>query len=262
MHERRCRHRDQRHAGGDPRARGGREFRSAAVRWLAEHGGIGFEKEAGELLHRIGYALGHAGSATGIEHVELVALGPHARGRRALALQIVVTNRALDMHAAIRRRAIIDLDQTLQTRYRLAHPCHAIGERGVIDQGLDVGVVEQVGELLIEVAVVDIDRHAAHFHRGEISLTVLGRVVQIHADPRMGAEPGLEQTLREPCGALFVVAPGNAACALRDRDGIGHGVGYRFPDRSVMRVDHVCCASPWQGPHCQPLATATRGRAP
>jgi hypothetical protein len=59
-----------------------------------------------------------------------------------------------------------------------------------------VGVVDQVRELVVEVAIVDVDRDAADLHRGEVGLAVLGRVVEIHADLGVRTEPGVEE---RPC---------------------------------------------------------------
>ena len=53
---------------------------------------------------------------------------------------------------------VVDLDQQLQLRQPVDDTADPVGERGVEDERLGVGVVEQVPELLVEVAVVDVDR--------------------------------------------------------------------------------------------------------
>ena len=243
VHQRWRRHRHQRRAGGAPCACRRGELRGALKRRLAEHGRVGFVEEARELAHRISHALGHAGSATGVEHVELIALRLDARRRFRIGLNVVVAQRACHHVTPIGTGSVLDFDQEFHARHQLAHARHPISQRAVIDQRLDIGVIEQVSEFLVEIAVIDVDRHAAHLHRGEIGFAVLGRVVEVHADPRMRAESAFQQTLGEPRRALLVLCPGVALRALHDRDFIRYCVGDRFPDRPEMRFDHV--AFPW-----------------
>ena len=58
------------------------------------------------------------------------------------------------------------------------------------EQRLGVGVVEEVDELLFEVAVVDVDGHRAELERAEQAFDVLVRVVEVRRDLRVGAEAG------------------------------------------------------------------------
>ena len=104
------------------------------------------------------------------------------------------------------------------------------------DQRLDVGVLEQVGELAIEIAVVHVDRNAADLDRREVRLAVFGRVVQVHPHLAVGAESRVEQRLREPRRALLVAAPVDPAFSLDDGGRVGHRVGDRLPDGAEMRL--------------------------
>ena len=99
------------------------------------------------------------------------------------------------------------------------------------DQCLDVGVFQKVVELVVEVAVVDVDRHAADFHCGEIGLGVLRRVVQIHADFRVLLQTRINQALRKVRRAVFILAPGYPPFPLNQRDMLRYRVGNGFPNQ-------------------------------
>ena len=95
---------------------------------------------------------------------------------------------------------------------RCDDPGDSIAERRVEHQGLGVGVVEQVPQLVVEVAVVDVDRHAAHLERSVLRLEVLVAVVQVQPDL------GVVARARPPCtprrGARHArrTAPSCASC--------------------------------------------------
>ena len=129
------------------------------------------------------HPLGHAGGPTSEDHRDVGAIACDAR-RRIGGQGILVADRAGD----VRRRAedavvrIGDFKQQLQRRDAIAHPRHTLGEAGVVQEDLGVGVLEQVQQLVVEVAVVDVDRDRAHLQRGEERLAVLGAVVQVLGD--------------------------------------------------------------------------------
>ena len=63
------------------------------------------------------------------------------------------------------RRAVVDLDPELHVRRLVADLGDLVAELAVEQQRLGVGVVEQVDELVLEVAVVHVDGDAAHLER-------------------------------------------------------------------------------------------------
>ena len=69
-----------------------------------------------------------------------------------------------------------------------------------------VGVVEQERELGADVAVVDVDRHAAELLRAEERLHVLGRVHAHDRDLVVGPEARGAQDVREPFGPVVELA--------------------------------------------------------
>jgi len=53
--------------------------------------------------------------------------------------------------------AVIHFDEEFQFRKALAHVGDALAERRVKDNDLGVGIVDQVGQLVVQVAKVDVD---------------------------------------------------------------------------------------------------------
>ncbi len=93
-------------------------------------------------------------------------------------------------------------------------PSSSVGERGVEHDGLGVGVVEQVDDLLGSVPVVRVDRREAALERGDVGLEVLGAVVQVGRHLDLVVEPGVEQVGGEGVGAPVEVAPRDHPVAL------------------------------------------------
>ena len=100
------------------------------------------------------------------------------------------------------------------------------------EQRFGIGVVEEVDELVLEVAVVHVDRDAAHLERGEQALQVLVAVVEVRRDLGAGLEARRDEGLREPGGAVVELVPRAALLAAHDRDAIGKRVGEPTPRAS------------------------------
>ena len=101
---------------------------------------------------------------------------------------------------------------------------------------LGVGVVEQVPELLVEVPVVHVHRHAAHLERAVLRLEVLVAVVEEQRDLGVVTEPGRDVRGGEASGALVVLGPGASCRPVDECDLVGDLVGDRLPDRGVVRL--------------------------
>ena len=102
---------------------------------------------------------------------------------------------------------VVDLDQQLQLRQPVDDTADAVGQRGMEEQRLGVGVVEQVPELLVEVAVVDVDRHAAHLECAVLGLEVLVAVVEVERDLGLRVEAGGAERGRDPRRPRVVLGP-------------------------------------------------------
>ena len=180
------------------------------------------------------HALGHAGRAARVEHDRgRRRCGPTvrapARWRTWRRPRTAWPNRG---RAPSRRRPRASRDA--------GHPVEdaldAVGEGPVEHHGDGVGVLPQVAQLVVAVAVVGVDRDEPDLDRGEGGLQVLGRVVEVdgHLVLLRGAE--VEQELRDAVGAAVELAPGDVAFTLRHGDRLGLYVRHRLPDVCVVPV--------------------------
>jgi hypothetical protein len=75
-------------------------------------------------------------------------------------------------------------------------------ELAVEHHRLHVGVVEEVAQLLFDVAVVDVDRDRAQLERGDHHFEVFDRVVEVAGDVVAGPDAASGQRVRETGRAL------------------------------------------------------------
>ena len=85
---------------------------------------------------------------------------------------------------------------------------------GVEHDGLGVGVVEQVDDLVGAVAVVRVDRRQAGLEGGDVGLEVLGAVVEVGRDLGLVAEAGVEEVGGQGVGPAVELAPRDHPVAL------------------------------------------------
>ena len=85
-----------------------------------------------------------------------------------------------------------------QLRQRGSHRPHPIGEGLVHDDALYLGVVEQLAQLVLAIAVVDVDVDGVQLHRGEERLEVLAAVVQVQGDLRSFTRAQGSKRRRQP----------------------------------------------------------------
>jgi hypothetical protein len=88
-------------------------------------------------------------------------------------------------------------------------------ELALEDERLEIGVVEEVAELVLDVAVVDVDPHGADLENRPQRLDPLDGVVGVDADVVVRAEAVRRQVVRQAVGSLFHLAVG-APLALAD----------------------------------------------
>ena len=153
MHERRARH----DGGGDPRGDPfcpGRHELVDGVRKRGdpEHDGHKSEEAFGPVTDVVDDTLGHAGGPARVNHHLVIVSAGDPRRRLRTGQDVFV---AFGFRAG--RRTVVDLGKQLQRGYALGDAAHGLAQRGVEDQRLGVGVLEQVDELVVDVAVVDID---------------------------------------------------------------------------------------------------------
>ena len=114
-----------------------------------------------EVLAAPHHALGHARGAAGVDDDLVVAgaLGEVPLGR---AVGVAPCER-LGVEAVLAGAgAVLDHHERLEQREALLHRGDAGPELLVVEERLEVGVAEEVLELLLDVAVVDVHRHGPH----------------------------------------------------------------------------------------------------
>jgi hypothetical protein len=96
--------------------------------------------------------------------------------------------------------------------------------------GHAVGVVPQVDELVVLVAVVGVDRDKAGLERREHRLDVLGAVVEVLRDLVLLGHADVEQRLRHAVGSAVELPPRDPPVALDLARGVGDLPGDDLPD--------------------------------
>ncbi len=149
-------------------------------------------------------------------------------------------------------RVVGDLQQEIEGGDLLSHATEAGSEGGVVDDAAGAGVVEQVLELLVDVAVVDVERCDPRGVGPEHAFEVLVAVVEVQGKVLLSGLPGLEiaalSANREPLGDEEVGEPALAAQEIEEREPpiapddrltCGDGFGHRVEDRRDVEV-HLC----------------------
>ncbi len=170
------------------------------------------------------HALGHARGAAGVEDVEVVRAPLDGRlvGRRS-GERILVPDGA-------RQQVVAGFVGHLEDDSQVGEVGEHLGERrrelGVHDDRGGPRIVEQVAQLLGDVAVVDVERRDTGLERAEHRLEVLVAVVQVDREVVLAAlvagelrplgvhaEPGVDQVVGQAPRALGHVGPREPAVA-------------------------------------------------
>ena len=112
-------------------------------------------------------------------------------------------------------------------------------ERRVEHDGLGVGVVEQVDDLLGSVPVVRVHGREAALERPDVGLEVLDPVVEVGGHLRLLLETGVEKVGRECVGAPVELAPRGHSVAAHLTGRVGDRPGDLFVDVGEVPVGHV-----------------------
>ena len=181
-------------------------------------------------------ALGHAGGAPGVEHEQVVAAasprwgGPATRGRR----RILVGGGP----GRTGTGPVVDPQPVAHPRHPVPHGVDAAAEAAVEDHRHRVGVVPQVGQLVLAVAVVGVDRDQCRLQRAEHGLEVLGAVVEVERHLVLVGHPRRQQPAGHAVRPGVEVGPAQAAVALDDGRRIGLGRGHRLPHVGEIPLRH------------------------
>ena len=175
------------------------------------------------------HTLRHPGRAAGVEDVEIVGGAGTERAIRARVRQ-----RSLVVERTQRfgygRGAVVDRDEHLQIR-----ECRSDGEElrrelPMEHDGTHVGVVEEIAQLVFDVAVVHVDRDGAQLERRDHDFEVLVGVVEVTGDVIARADSLRGERVGQPGRSDVGFREGQVAIRADECLVIGHGVGHPFPE--------------------------------
>ncbi len=120
---------------------------------------------------------------------------------------------------------VVESDEVTQLREVGPDVCDHRTELGLVHDCREIGIVEQVAQLLFDVAVVHVDRRDARFEAADHRLEPFGAVVRIDADPRSRFDAGRTEMVRETRGALVELCERQPAVAGNERETVRHVTG-------------------------------------
>ena len=230
MHKRAGGQRDGR-AAADGLNQGG-HLGNAFRRRQLPSGGAHAHQRLAEEAAVVHHALGHAGGAAGVEHVD--AQGIPLDARHGLS----VTNGTFIVQGAIEQGfgAVVHLDVELHLGQAVAYLPDARGVRGLENHCFGIGVVEQIHQFVGLVAVVHVDWAAADLERCVLRFEILAAVVQVSAHFRINAQAVGAVHSRQPSRPVIELAP-SANLIAADHGGLlANGVRNDLPSRGEVKV--------------------------
>ena len=138
-----------------------------------------------------------------------------------------------------RRRAVIDPEPAAHPRDPVADALDPLHEYAVEYNGDGIGVLPQVDQLVVGVAVVGVDRDQADLVGGVAGLQVVGAVVEVESELVLFGHSGPEQPPAYVVGPLIELAPGPGVAPLDQSRRIGQLVGHGLPHISEVPLAHV-----------------------
>jgi hypothetical protein len=184
-------------------------------------------------------ALRHPGRTAGVQEDQVVAR-PSPRARHvvvgAVERGVLVGHRPLGARAA----AVVDPEPAPDLGDARPNALAVPGERAVEHDGGGVGVVPQVDEFVVGVAVVGVDRGVSGLEGGERRLHVLGAVVEVERDlVLLGDAVDVEQCGGDAVCAAVEIGPRVRAVTLLLSQRVGKSFADRLPQ--VGEVPAVGC---------------------
>ena len=163
------------------------------------------------------HALRHARRAAGVQEQHVVRRPANAERRAIAASRRAPRRRYFRPQPCCPSATSIHCSHLRQLAANLAHVrCKLVR----VDHDGCVGVVEQVDQLVVDVAVVDVHVREACLEPSRDRLAVLGTVAHVEGDLVAGARTACEQRARKIVGATRKVAPVNARIAVHERQPI------------------------------------------
>ena len=167
-----------------------------------------------EVLVAPHHALGVAGRATGVDDVEVVRAAVREVPLRALPRQRLGPGHPRvrrDVGVVVRVCRVGHHDDRPQLRMLARARGHQRRVGPLVDQGHEVGIVEEVVELGLDVAVVHVDRDGPDLEDRQHRDDVLDAVLRVDPDVVAGADPLGAEEVRQPVGLGLELGVGDGA---------------------------------------------------
>jgi hypothetical protein len=184
------------------------------------------------------HALRCARGPAGVEDVEVVARSRKRRPLRARCLLRVFVRCGV---AEVGVATVLEHDDVTEPRELGLDLADQGQERTLDDDRLDVGVLEDVAQLVSDVAIVDVDRDEPGLERAEEGLDPLGTVPAVDRHLRTGFETQTEHVVGDAVRALVELRERPARRARHERLAVRHRVDDDLEEISeVERRRPVC----------------------
>jgi hypothetical protein len=172
------------------------------------------------------HALGHAGGAARVHEDQILRAALEVRSIRTAADQLLVGRRK-----CIPLAPVLDLDPLAHIRQTIAELGDVPREGCFVHYDGRVGVVEEVEQLVLAVAVVDVHGNEPGLHRREHRLEVLRPVVAVDGE-LVARLPAAREVAGERVGAPIELEPAalDAGVAVSHGQPIRNGVGDQLED--------------------------------
>ena len=181
------------------------------------------EQHSVDVLVAPHHALGEAGGAAGVEQVDVVLAA-----RAEVALGRALLERGVELDAAVALvvvvAAVLDDQDGLDVRRLGQHVGDAVGVPALVHQRDHVGVLEQVLQLALDVAEVDVDQDGARLDDAEHRDDDLDAVAAVQADLVVLLDALVDEVVGEAVGLLLQLGVGQLFVARDQGNTVRHGV--------------------------------------
>ena len=214
------------------------------------------------------HPLRHAGGPTGVEDVEVVRCRVDP-GVGVAGCEGVVEPDSAGQQGVVRR--IGYLDQRPWSGDPLEHLGERRSECRVVDEAAGSAVVQQVGEFLGHIPVVDVEGHHPCFEAAEVGDQELGTVVEVEPERVLSdlvvgefvafpvhLEPLVDQVATEPAGPVLHVGVGEAQVSVDEVVPVGYRPGDGPCEQGEVVVGHGGLQGGFQDAISRPSHAATR----
>ena len=168
-------------------------------------------------------ALGEPGGAAGVEQVDVVcAAFTEITDGRTLGDGLVELHPAVTL--VVQVAAVLDHQDGLDAWDLRQHIGDPVGVLPLVHQCHHVGVVEQVTQFALDIAVVDVDQDRPGFDDAQHRNHDLDAIAAVQAHLVVLGDPMVDQVVGQPVGLLFQLGEGDLLVTADQRNTVRDGI--------------------------------------